>query len=144
MVYCLKDTLKAFNNFKNKQKSVWSNAFWCVTVCIFWKWIQYTIHWVKIQIKNTLFFLLQAPTHPSFTFDLQFLYEPKYKVQGFQQVLRTWGGRGGLESIHGGSIEWGKGGGLTHYWKIPISLQVCKFTKNELLHTYFSRILARL
>ena len=28
--------------------------------------------------------------------------------------------------------------------KLPaISLQACKFTKNELLHTYFSRILAR-
>ena len=27
--------------------------------------------------------------------------------------------------------------------KLPaISLQTCKFTKNELLHTYFSRILA--
>ena len=24
----LRDTLKAFNNLKNKQKSVWSNAFW--------------------------------------------------------------------------------------------------------------------
>ena len=28
--------------------------------------------------------------------------------------------------------------------KLPaISLQACKFTKNELIHTYFSRILAR-
>ena len=25
----------------------------------------------------------------------------------------------------------------------PISLQACKFTKNEFLHTHFSRILAR-
>ena len=30
-----------------KQKSVWSNIFWYVTVCIFWKCIQYTIHWGK-------------------------------------------------------------------------------------------------
>ena len=30
-----------------KQKSVWSNIFWYVTVCIFWKYIQYTIHWGK-------------------------------------------------------------------------------------------------
>ena len=41
----MKDTLKAFEDFKNKQKSVWSNAFWYVKVCIFWKCIQYTIHW---------------------------------------------------------------------------------------------------
>ena len=31
----IKDILKAFNDFKNKQKSVWSNAFWYVKICIF-------------------------------------------------------------------------------------------------------------
>ena len=63
-----KDTLEGFNDLKNKQKSVWSNAFWYVKVCIFWKCIQYTIHWDKIQMlkefssneingtKNALFF----------------------------------------------------------------------------------------
>ena len=30
----LKDTLKAFGDFKNKQKSVWSNIFWYVKVRI--------------------------------------------------------------------------------------------------------------
>ena len=30
--------------------------------------------------KNTLFFLLWAPTHHSFTFNLRFLYELKCKV----------------------------------------------------------------
>ena len=30
--------------------------------------------------KNALFFLSQAPTHHSFTFNLQFLYELKDKV----------------------------------------------------------------
>ena len=55
---------------------------------------------------------------------------------------------GGLESIHG----WGGGGkmllkniceGIHMLVKLPaISLQACKFTKNELFHTYFSRILA--
>ena len=34
-----KDTLKAFDDFKNKQRSVWSNVFWYVKVCIFWKCI---------------------------------------------------------------------------------------------------------
>ena len=60
-------------------------------------------------------------------------------------------GEGWLESIHGGK----HGGklkmllkntcqGVHLLVKLPaISLQACKFTKNELLHTYFSRILAR-
>ena len=30
--------------------------------------------------KNTLSFLLRTPTHPSFTFSLQFVYELKHKV----------------------------------------------------------------
>ena len=46
----IKDTLKAFDDFKNKQKSVWSNVFWYVKVCIFWKCIQYTIYWDKTQM----------------------------------------------------------------------------------------------
>ena len=67
----LKDTLKVFVNFRNKQqvyevcKSI---TFWYVKVCIFWKCIRYTIHWDKTQIlqklpsdntngtKNALFF----------------------------------------------------------------------------------------
>ena len=91
--YSHKDTLKAFNDFKNKQKSVWSNVFWYVKVCIFWKCIQYTIHWDKTQMlkkfpsdkingtKNALFFLSRAPTHHSFTFNLRFLHELKHKVR---------------------------------------------------------------
>ena len=36
---------------------------------------------VKINgTKNALFFLLRAPTHHSFTFNLRFLYELKRKV----------------------------------------------------------------
>ena len=31
--------------------------------------------------KNALLFLLQAPTHHSFTFDLRFLYELKHEVR---------------------------------------------------------------
>ena len=33
------------------------------------------------RYKNALFFLLRAPTHHSFTFNLRFLYELKYKVR---------------------------------------------------------------
>ena len=40
----LKDTLKAFVDFKNKQQSVWSNFFWYVKVSILWKCIQCTIN----------------------------------------------------------------------------------------------------
>ena len=32
----IKGTLKAFDNFKNKQKNLWSTVFWYVKVCIFW------------------------------------------------------------------------------------------------------------
>ena len=67
-------------------KSV-STVFWYVKVYInseFWKFIQYTIHWDKTQnVKKISFgqnkrfkkFLSRAPTHHSFTFNSQFLYE---------------------------------------------------------------------
>ena len=36
-------------------KNVWSNVFWNLKVGIFWKCIQYTIHWDKTQmLKNFL------------------------------------------------------------------------------------------
>ena len=62
-------------------KSVWSNVFWYVKVCIFLKCIQYTIRWDKTQMfkklpsakingtKNALFFLSRNPAHHSFTFN---------------------------------------------------------------------------
>ena len=74
----LKDTLKAFDDFKNKQKSVWSNVFWYVKVYVFWKFIQYTIHWVnkqtlekfpsdKINVKKLLsFFYRELPLITAF------------------------------------------------------------------------------
>ena len=89
-----KDTLKGFNDYKNEQKSVWSNVFWYKSN-IFWKYVRYTIHWDKTQMilikklpsdkinstKKTFFFLSRAPTHQSFTFNLWFLYELKHKVR---------------------------------------------------------------
>ena len=80
-------------DFLKKQKSVRSNVFWYIKVCIFWKCIQYTIHWDRTQLskrfpsdktngtKNFLFFLSPAPTHHSFTFNLRFLYDLKHKVR---------------------------------------------------------------
>ena len=88
-----KNTLKASDDFKSKWKSTWSNVFRYVKVCIFWKCIQYTIHWDKTQIlkkfptdkinstRNVLFFLSRAPSHQSFTFSLQSLYELKGKIR---------------------------------------------------------------
>ena len=76
------------------------------------------------------------------------------KRQGFPQVLRTCGDCAKiwwswLESIHGGACGRLKtllkntSQGVHLLVKLSaISLQVCKFTKNELLHIYFSRILA--
>ena len=64
----LKGTLKAFDNLNTSNRSVWSNFFWYVKVCIFWKCIQYSIHWDKTKMlkkfpsdkingsKNVLFF----------------------------------------------------------------------------------------
>ena len=77
--------------FKISKKSASSNVFLYVKVYVFWKFIQYTIHWDKTNIKkfpsdkidvtkNALFFLSGAPTHDNFTFNLQFLYEQKHKV----------------------------------------------------------------
>ena len=34
--------------------SVWSNVFWYVKVCTFWKCIQYSIHWDETQILKRL------------------------------------------------------------------------------------------
>ena len=56
-VNTFKDVLKDFNDhFKNKQKSTEEYevmSFWCVTIHIFWKFIQYTIHWDKTQMLKT-------------------------------------------------------------------------------------------
>ena len=66
---------------------------------------------------------------------------------GFLKILWGWG----LKSKHGGArgklkmLSKNTCEGVHLIVKLPaISLQASKFTKNELLHTYFSRILARL
>ena len=75
-------------------------------------------------------------------------------MQGFPQVLRSWGRA--LQNLMGGWSQYmEEHGGLkllsknTCYGvplieKLPaISPQACKFTKNELLNTYYWKILAR-
>ena len=71
-------------------------------------------------------------------------------------MLKTWGWGpskfdGGLKSVHKGEhgefkmLSEDTCEGVYLIVKLPaISLQACKFTKNELLLIYFSRILARL
>ena len=81
---------------KTNNKSVWSNVFWYVTVFVFWKCIQYAIHWDKTQMLKKipfgqtdgtltdLFFfhkLLLITFFFFFFFDLRFLYELKHKVR---------------------------------------------------------------
>ena len=57
---------------ETSNKSVWSNIFWYVKICIFWKCIQYNIHWDNTQVlkkfpldkisstKNTLSFFREV------------------------------------------------------------------------------------
>ena len=68
-------------------------------------------------------------------------FEVKGTGQGFPQNLM--GGGGGLKSKHEGSIGELQMLSKNRYHLILKLQQTSKFTKNKLLHTYFSRILAR-
>ena len=79
--YIMKELLDCFNLrihwrlltiLKTSNKDIWGNVFWYVKVCVFWKCIQYTIHWDKTnvkkipfqqnkQYKNTFFFFCKLP-----------------------------------------------------------------------------------
>ena len=82
---------------KISNKSVWRKVFWYVEACIFWKLTEYTIHWDNTSVKkiyfrqnvqkiHTLFFLFQAPTHHSVTFDSQLLHKLNYEVHLYMTV----------------------------------------------------------
>ena len=49
IINSIKVTLKAFNDSKKRQQKC-MNFFWYVKVYIFWKFIQYTTQWDKIQM----------------------------------------------------------------------------------------------
>ena len=79
------------NNLSTFAVSVWSNVFLFVKVCIFWKCMQYTIHWDKTHmLKKFPSYKINGTKMPSFffcklqlisfTFNLWSLYELKYKV----------------------------------------------------------------
>ena len=73
-----------------RNKSVWSNVFWYVKVCLFWKCVQCTIHWdtnfykfsfgQNKRYQKCSLFISRAPTHHSCTFNWWFLYDLKHKV----------------------------------------------------------------
>ena len=49
----LQGCTKGFSQFEVMQhKSIWNNAFWYAKVYIFWKFIQYPMHWDKIHVKK--------------------------------------------------------------------------------------------
>ena len=50
----IKDTLKAFDGFKNKQKTIWINVFWHVKVCVFQKCIQWAMYLDKTQMSKKI------------------------------------------------------------------------------------------
>ena len=51
-------SFEAFEDFKNKQQKKVCEVlfFWYVKVCIFWKFIQYSIQWDKSQMLKSFFF----------------------------------------------------------------------------------------
>ena len=78
----LKDTLKAFHVFENKQKSAWGNAFCDVKVCKFWKYIQNNTLCINTPGQNKRYkkchlfsFAGSNSTHHSCFFNLRFFYE---------------------------------------------------------------------
>ena len=100
LLFILRIHWRLYTISKLSNKSIWSHVFWYVKVYIFWKFIKYIIHWDKTQTleqfpsdkinvaKNALLFLLRAPTHHSFTFNLLLLYELKHMVHLSKTVCR--------------------------------------------------------
>ena len=113
-----------------KANKKWSYFFLYVKVCIFWKCIQYTIHWDKTQMlkkplldklnrkKNAHFFLSRAPTHYSFTFNLLFLYEMRQKVQLPKTVC-----------------------GIFHFWFRFVFIKVYTFVQQNVWTLWLSNVL---
>ena len=99
----IKDTLNAFDDFKNKQQKCMKKCFLiCKDIYIYiymsWKFLQYVIHCVKTQIlkknyfgknkrckKCTLFFFRELELI-SFAFNSQFLYDLMLKVHPSKTV----------------------------------------------------------
>ena len=73
------DTMKVFNNFKNKQQE-YEVIFVSIIKCVYSESVFNTLY-IEIKQKSLKNFLqTKYLTHHSFTFKLCFLYELKYKV----------------------------------------------------------------
>ena len=98
----IKDTLNAFDDFKNKQQKCMKKCFLiCKDIYIYmsWKFLQYVIHCVKTQIlkknyfgknkrcKKCTFFFRELELI-SFAFNSQFLYDLMLKVHPSKTVYR--------------------------------------------------------
>lgn len=83
--------LYRFTDSIEKKKSAWSNVFGYLDINLFWKFIQFSRHWVKNtnatkissgqykRCKKNIFFILRALiTHHGFIFNSGLLYELKY------------------------------------------------------------------
>ena len=81
----LKDTLKTFDDFKNKQKSVLSNVFWYEKVCTFWTCVQYTIHWDKTKMLNSSPDKINGAKYPHF-----------FSFTSFNSLILIWAESQGL------------------------------------------------
>ena len=96
------------------------------------------IHW-KIWFFIYLFIIFWPPGFPIGVANMGVLF----KIWGGGAWVNTCGehdgeGGGGLKTLLKNTYE-----GVHLLVKLPAkSLQACEFTKNEVLHTYFSRILA--
>ena len=87
----LRILLKAFEDFKNRQKSVWSNVF-CYVKYVHSESVFNTLYIeIKHMLKNSskqnkwykkcLLFSFASSNSSQFTFNLQFLYELEHKVR---------------------------------------------------------------
>ena len=104
---------------KASNKSQWSNHFWYVKVCIFWKGIQYTTHCNKTQIfleKMPSFFTRELQLITVLLWfslvNLRFWYETKHKLCVSKTVL-----------------------GIFHFWLRSVFIKVYNFVQQN-AHNY--------
>ena len=62
------DALKTFHDFKSNKKNLWSNAFWYLRLCIFWKFIQYKVHSKRLFNFYGVDVLYRPASHPIFSY----------------------------------------------------------------------------
>ena len=77
----LRNTLKAFNDFKKQATKVYEVMFfWCVKVYIFWNFIQCTVYWDKTRVLFFYFIFFSRALTRSFTLISLFFHRLKHKI----------------------------------------------------------------